>query len=143
MPRQQQDRTVASYGLESLAPDGYGGFWVNQKRRLVHRLIYEHYNGAIPHSLQIDHLCRIRNCVNQEHLEAVTCRINIHRSIPYRRPGIETHCPKGHPYSGSNLRLRVEQNGYTHRECVECKRLRNIVSNNKNKPLRKFKNVKG
>jgi hypothetical protein len=42
------------------------------KMVLAHRWSYEHYVGAIPAGLQIDHLCRVRHCVNPEHLEPVT-----------------------------------------------------------------------
>ncbi len=32
----------------------------------------------------------------------------------------KTHCPKGHPYSGSNLRVIQRKNGII-RECRECR----------------------
>jgi hypothetical protein len=43
-----------------------------QKTARVHRLTYEWAAGPIQQGLTIDHLCRVRNCVNPEHLEAVT-----------------------------------------------------------------------
>lgn len=47
--------------------------------RSAHRLAYERAKGAIPAGLQIDHLCRVRECVNPDHLEAVSQRENIRR----------------------------------------------------------------
>lgn len=42
----------------------------------AHRWSYEHFVGAIPEGLQIDHLCRVVTCVNPEHLEPVTSSEN-------------------------------------------------------------------
>lgn len=57
--------TAAGYGLVGLGRRGEGTAY-------VHRLVYEHYCGAIPEGLHIDHLCRNRACCNPAHLEAVT-----------------------------------------------------------------------
>jgi hypothetical protein len=46
------------------------------KMVLAHRWSYEHFVGPIPDGLQIDHLCRVRHCVNPSHLEPVTAREN-------------------------------------------------------------------
>jgi hypothetical protein len=40
---------------------------------------YEHHVGPIPDGLVIDHLCRVHNCVNPEHLEPVTPAENTRR----------------------------------------------------------------
>lgn len=39
---------------------------------LAHRYSYERFVGPIPDGLTIDHLCRVRRCVNPMHLEPVT-----------------------------------------------------------------------
>lgn len=46
--------------------------------RLAHRIYYERTHGAIG-NLQLDHLCFTTDCVNPDHLEAVTHIINQHR----------------------------------------------------------------
>ena len=51
---------------------GYGRIAINNITCAVHRVSYTHFYGIIPESLQIDHKCNTRNCVNPEHLELVT-----------------------------------------------------------------------
>lgn len=52
--------------------DGYGHYPSKTGSLLAHRRYYEHAKGSIPAGLQLDHLCRVRPCVNPEHLEPVT-----------------------------------------------------------------------
>lgn len=86
---------------------GYGGISNRLKWSLAHRVSYELKHGAIPRGLEIDHLCRVRCCVNPYHLEAVTRSVNFHRGtagpIARARHARITHCPRGHPYDGDNL----------------------------------------
>lgn len=79
---------------------GYGIVRWDGKSRKAHRVTYESLIGPIGDGLQIDHLCRVRNCVNPAHLEAVTMLENIARSIPGNT--LKTHCPKGHEYTPEN-----------------------------------------
>jgi hypothetical protein len=51
---------------------GYGQFWSKNKMVSVHRFSYELCKGKIPKGMVLDHLCRVRHCVNPEHLEVVT-----------------------------------------------------------------------
>lgn len=80
--------------------DGYGRFSINGKGVKPHRFSYELTYGTIKDNLQIDHLCRRRDCVRPEHLEQVTCLINVRRGTSYNRT--KTHCPKGHEYTIEN-----------------------------------------
>lgn len=54
---------------------GYGKF----RGRYAHRISWEMHKGPIPDGMHIDHLCRVRCCVNPEHLEPVTNRENARR----------------------------------------------------------------
>lgn len=55
--------------------NGYGYF----DNRKAHRVSYELFKGTIPSGLEIDHLCRVRHCVNPVHLEAVPHHTNMVR----------------------------------------------------------------
>jgi HNH endonuclease len=60
--------------------DGYGKTQDSTGRRvLAHRLYYELNSGRIPPGRQIDHLCRVRHCVNPEHMEIVSGAENSRR----------------------------------------------------------------
>lgn len=56
--------------------NGYGYFGPRE----AHRVVYEKAKGPIPPGHEIDHLCRVRNCVNPNHLEAVLPIVNKRRS---------------------------------------------------------------
>lgn len=66
-----------------LSPKGYGIVKVHKRRWNVHRLIYWIVNGPVAADLTVDHLCRIKACVNPKHLEAVTRKENVLRAAPY------------------------------------------------------------
>ena len=52
--------------------DGYGQFWDGRTMRPAHRFAYEAIVGPVPEGMVLDHLCRVRDCVNPDHLEVVT-----------------------------------------------------------------------
>lgn len=58
--------------IGALDRDGYGIAGLNGKQHRAHRLAYQWARGEIAEGLVVDHLCRITNCVNPDHLEAVT-----------------------------------------------------------------------
>lgn len=60
---------------------GYAQVRVNGKKKVAHVVSYELKCGPLPAGLQIDHLCRVRCCVNPDHLEAVTPSVNVRRGI--------------------------------------------------------------
>ncbi len=43
---------------------------------MAHRVIYEHFKGPIPDGLFVDHVCRVKGCVNPDHLRVVTIAVN-------------------------------------------------------------------
>ena len=82
---------------------GYGTLSVNSRAIKAHRVSYMLYKGQIPEGLQIDHLCRNRKCVNPEHLEAVTQKINVLRGeSPTAKNARKTHCWHGHELTKEN-----------------------------------------
>lgn len=96
---------------------GYGYFNYNYKLVRSHRMSYMLFKGKIPEELQLDHLCRNKLCVNPQHLEAVTQRINNLRSNSFSGVNArKTHCKRGHKLSGSNL--LINKKGF--RNCRKC-----------------------
>lgn len=56
---------------------GYGYVTVSGKNALVHRVSWVLSRGPIPDGHQIDHICRVRSCVNPDHLQPVTGVVNM------------------------------------------------------------------
>lgn len=78
---------------------GYGAFTIRRGMIVkAHRFAYELFVGPIPDGLDLDHLCRVRHCVNPAHLEPVTRRENALRGVgPTAVNARKSHCIHGHP----------------------------------------------
>lgn len=63
----------------SKASGGYGKFAARGVNWKAHRYAYQHLVGPVPDGLDLDHLCRVRHCVNPMHLEPVTRSENLRR----------------------------------------------------------------
>lgn len=114
-----------------IAPSGYGQFYKRgsgrgAKRGYAHREAYELFVGPIPEGMVIDHLCRVKACVNPMHLEVVTIRENLLRGETLSAANaLKTHCPKGHLLAGDNLYIRPDSGPRAGgRECKTCRRKR-------------------
>lgn len=91
------------------------GTW---RMKWAHRVSYELHVAPIPDGLTIDHKCRVRACVNPDHLEPVTRKENILRgqspaAIAFRR----NTCIHGHEYAPDNTRIVAGV-----RQCKQCQR---------------------
>src|SRR6267142_2571668 len=82
--------------------DGYGrtGMWfADRYETYVHRVAFRLLTQTEPKEL--DHLCRVRNCVNPDHLQSVTRKINARRGVSLAaHRARQTHCLRGHPLEG-------------------------------------------
>lgn len=93
----------------------YGGF-DGTRGYVAHRFSYEALVGPIPEGLVLDHLCRVRNCVNPAHLEPVTHRENSLRGVGIPAQNAQkTRCVNGHTLAPENLTVRAHK-----RECHIC-----------------------
>lgn len=80
--------------------NGYGRYNIERRGIYAHRFSYQLCVGSIPEGYQIDHLCKVRSCVNPIHLEAVTPLENVARSVSANR--VKTHCKYGHEFNSEN-----------------------------------------
>jgi len=89
----------------------------------AHREMYEKMVRPIPEGLELDHLCRVRSCVNPDHLEPVTSAENIRRNeSPTSVTVREGRCRRGHDLSGPDAVYVHTKTGK--RQCKACNRLR-------------------
>lgn len=89
-------------------PAGYGQISDGDRQmRLAHRVAYRELVGPIPDGLTLDHLCRVRHCVNPEHLEPVTQKVN---SLRANTP--KTHCVNGHEFTTDNVYRKANGKRY-------------------------------
>jgi len=121
---------------------GYGRLKFERSYFLAHRLAYAATKGVVPKGMRVLHRCDTPACVNPDHLFLGSQADNVRdmcskgrhwgtsRKIPPPTRAlayaVRTHCNYGHAFSGSNLRIRVQRNGYKRRVCRECHRLASI-----------------
>lgn len=92
----------------TLNPDGYGRIRMTRRwAPLAHRALWETCIGPVQKPRELDHLCRVRHCVNPDHLEEVDHPENVRRGEGGQHWAAKTHCPQGHPYDEENT-LRSE-----------------------------------
>jgi hypothetical protein len=107
---------ISKNGYGNISKGGYCG-----PPLLAHRVAYEFLTGPIPEKRALDHLCRIRHCVNPAHLEPVTNRENILRGEGLAaKNAVATHCKRDHPFTPENTRIEIRKGGRRVRCCRRC-----------------------
>lgn len=111
----------------STIPNSYVRIYWDKKTQYAHRVSYTVYKGKIPNGLVIDHLCRVRHCVNPEHLEAVTQRENVRRGEPKKITKTRIRilnglCKYGHKLDKKNAYIAEQPTG-NYLKCRECCRM--------------------
>jgi hypothetical protein len=105
---------------------GYGRFWVpyaDERRKGVfiqaHRVAWAIASGSwLPRDRQLDHVCRVRDCVYPLHLEVVDQVENVRRAAE-----AITHCPRGHAYTPANTGWQSNGAKGLTRVCRLCRKL--------------------
>ena len=112
--------------MGTINPIGYGilNTGIPGATRMAHRWSWTLRVGEIPPGMVLDHRCRVRSCVNPDHLRVVTKAQNtLENSLCWPALNkLKKFCNRGHPFSGENLRLETDKDGYTRRKCRTCDR---------------------
>lgn len=132
MPKTLAERLSVKYRVTSTGcwewtaakRNGYGTIHTGsvkdgtKRMSMAHRVMYEQTTGVeIPDGLEIDHLCMNKVCVNPDHLEAVTPRVNKLRADGFAGLNArKTLCVRGHLFDEENT--RIEYRG--RRRCRTC-----------------------
>lgn len=92
--------------------DAEGYAFHGRARAHIHAWISAH--GPVPDGLELDHLCRRRNCIATHHLEPVTRAENeLRKSWRYRAR--RKLCPRGHELESN--RVTTPEGGIVCRSC--------------------------
>lgn len=108
---------------ETVNEKGYATFSLNRVPVEGHLWCYRFLIGEVPDGLTLDHLCRVRSCVNPWHLEPVPHRINILRGVgPAAVNARKTQCVNGHPFTRENTYVTPDGR----RQCRTCRDRRSL-----------------
>lgn len=97
-----------------LNTNGYGRVTVDRKVLLAHRATYQALIGPISDDLELDHLCRVRSCVNPWHLEAITHAKNVQRGSARKLTETQIEAMKQWRRAGKALREIAREFGVVH-----------------------------
>jgi hypothetical protein len=102
--------------------NGYARIRVDGRLRRAHMVAYELLVGPVPPGLVIDHLCRVRHCLNPDHLEPVPHAVNVQRGYDAVRGTWDerTNCINGHRYPEVGYRDGHRRTGAYYRRCLAC-----------------------
>jgi hypothetical protein len=106
---------------------GYGRIAFEGKAKFAHRVAFTTLVGEVPDGMELDHLCKVRSCVNPYHLEPVTRLENMKRSGAFVYRQQRSHCPKGHELTEDNKYFAACSNKYLCRACLKARKQRHLL----------------
>ena len=103
---------------------GYGRIkFGSRKGARVHRVLFEQIRGPVPVGKELDHLCRVRCCLNPAHLEPVTHAENCRRGNGGHQYRDRITCGRGHALDEANTHwLQIPGKANSIRRCRICGR---------------------
>ena len=81
---------------------GYGRFGIGRKAHEAHRVSFELFKGKIKDDLCVDHICKVRSCVNPNHLRLLSREDNSSNQI--NANSLKKVCKNGHDFDFRNER---------------------------------------
>ena len=111
-------KTETCWLWTSKIDDGYGRMYIRGKYYLVHRMVYVSLKNKLGENTQVDHLCKVRNCVNPDHLDEVSGKENTRRGLSQRFNTDPNKCPYGHDYDGQ---IKGKAEGSIYKVCSKCR----------------------
>ena len=99
-------------------PNGYGHFHAHKGIGMgAHRFSFAIANGEIEKGLVVDHICNRPDCVNPDHLQAISQRENVLRGSGLSAMNAtKSACKMGHPFDEKNTYRFAGK-----RECRMCR----------------------
>lgn len=104
----------------------YPAIYHDKKLWTGNRLVLFLKSNEIPEGMFALHKCDNMKCLNLDHLYWGTKAQNVEDMTSRNRHGNQkvTHCPKGHEYSGENLKIGT----YGYRYCRACIKMHNKLA---------------
>jgi len=132
----RRDNNLCLIWLGACTRNGYGKIGIGGRTLVLHRWIWEVYHGPIPGKLQVNHLCRVRNCIEVRHMELVTSGENTKKgALPFvnrLRALMQAVCKRGHEFTPINTGRTAKGGRY----CKACKRENWITKEHREKLMK-------
>lgn len=103
---------------------GYPRVSIDGKARRAHRAVYEMIAYGIPEGMEMDHICRVRRCVNPLHVEPVDAAENKRRASDATQSLPLFKC--GHRRAGNTHHFKRPDRQTPASVCRECHRTRGL-----------------
>lgn len=108
---------------------GYGVIGIFYKTEPAHRISYILNGGKINPGLCLDHICRVRHCVNPKHIRQITLIENVMiGNSNAAQNARKTHCKHGHEFTQENTYLLKRPGKPDGRHCKKCTAIRKSKS---------------